>query len=122
MNIFKKVEEICQKSKIASKKLSLVNSYEKNKGLEILSKNILSSYEEILLENKKDLEKAKKNSLSSSLINRLTLTSKSLDSFKKGSRNFVISKTSFSSILNFSTVEIINYSFVILVQKQWKMH
>ena len=83
MNIFKKVEEICQKSKIASKKLSLVNSYEKNKGLEILSKNILSSYEEILLENKKDLEKAKKNSLSSSLINRLTLTSKSLDSIVK---------------------------------------
>ena len=35
---------------------------------------------------------------------------KSLDSFKKGSRNFVISKTSFSSILNFSTLEIINYS------------
>tara|TARA_B100000029_G_scaffold445516_1_gene466042 strand:- start:2023 stop:3276 length:1254 start_codon:yes stop_codon:yes gene_type:complete len=83
MNIFKKVEEICQKSKIASKKISLVNSYEKNKGLEILSKNILSSYEEILIENKKDLEKAKKNSLSSSLINRLTLTSKSLDSIVK---------------------------------------
>ena len=35
---------------------------------------------------------------------------KASDSFKKGSRNFVVSKTSFSSILNFSTLEIANYS------------
>ena len=35
---------------------------------------------------------------------------KALESFKKGSRNFVVSKTSFSSILNFSTLEIASYS------------
>ena len=35
---------------------------------------------------------------------------KASDSFKKGSRNFVFSKTSFSSILNFSTLEIASYS------------
>lgn len=35
---------------------------------------------------------------------------KASDSFKKGSRNFVVSKTSFSSILNFSTLEIASYS------------
>ena len=35
---------------------------------------------------------------------------KASESFKKGSRNFSISKTSFSSILNFSTLEIISYS------------
>jgi hypothetical protein len=32
------------------------------------------------------------------------------ETFKKGSRNFVISKTSFSSILNFSTLEIVSYT------------
>lgn len=35
---------------------------------------------------------------------------KALDSFKKGSRSFVVSKISFSSILNFSTLEIASYS------------
>ena len=34
---------------------------------------------------------------------------KASETFKIGSRNFVISKTSFSSILNFSTLEIISY-------------
>ena len=35
---------------------------------------------------------------------------KALESFRKGSRNFLISKNSFSSILNFSTLEIISYN------------
>ena len=35
---------------------------------------------------------------------------KASDSFKKGSRDFVISKKSFSSILNFSTLEIVSYT------------
>jgi hypothetical protein len=35
---------------------------------------------------------------------------KASETFKIGSRNFVISKTSFSSILNFSTLEIISYA------------
>jgi len=35
---------------------------------------------------------------------------KASDSFKKGSRNFAISKNSFSSILNFSTLEIVSYT------------
>ncbi len=33
-----------------------------------------------------------------------------LDSFKKGSRNFIISKNSFTSIINFSTLEIVSYA------------
>tara|TARA_Y100000589_G_scaffold65275_1_gene56813 strand:+ start:6351 stop:7811 length:1461 start_codon:yes stop_codon:yes gene_type:complete len=36
---------------------------------------------------------------------------KALDTFRKGSDSFVISKKSFSSIINFSSLEIINYSF-----------
>jgi len=35
---------------------------------------------------------------------------KALESFKKGSRDFAISKKSFSSILNFSTLEIVSYT------------
>ena len=35
---------------------------------------------------------------------------KASESFKKGSRNFLISKNSFSSIINFSTLEIISYN------------
>ena len=35
---------------------------------------------------------------------------KATDSFRKGSRNFEISKSSYSSILNFSTLEIVSYS------------
>ena len=34
---------------------------------------------------------------------------KASDSFKKGSRNFVISKNSFCSIINYSTLDILNY-------------
>ena len=35
---------------------------------------------------------------------------KALESFKKGSRDFAVSKQSFSSILNFSTLEIVSYT------------
>lgn len=35
---------------------------------------------------------------------------RALESFKKGCRNFVVSKTSFSSIINFSTLELISYN------------
>jgi hypothetical protein len=56
--------------------------------------------------------------LNGSLVDKIALDKlsaeknidKASESFKKGSRNFSISKTSFSSILNFSTLEIISYS------------
>ena len=35
---------------------------------------------------------------------------KAIDSFRKGSRNFNVTKNSFSSIINFSTLEIIGYT------------
>ena len=78
MNIKNIVLDIGKNAKIASRSLALVSSEEKNNALLILSKNIQNSYKTILDANKKDIEKAKDNNLSEQMINRLTLSSKSI--------------------------------------------
>ena len=61
------------KAKKASLQMSLINNEQKNNALMQLKKNLNIFSNEIIKENFKDIEKAKKNNLSSALIDRLTL-------------------------------------------------
>jgi glutamate-5-semialdehyde dehydrogenase len=68
------------KAREASLKLQGLSEEVRLKALRAISKALISYQDEILNENKKDLEDAKKNNLSHSMLDRLTLTEKSIAS------------------------------------------
>lgn len=67
--------KLAQTAKDASLKLQGLSEEMRLTALDAMSKALLTHKEEILTENKKDLEEANKNNLTSSMIDRLTLTS-----------------------------------------------
>ena len=83
MNIYKTIKEFGRNAKRATQSMRLLSTKKKNDALRILSKNIQTFSNEILEANKKDIENAKNNLLSSHLINRLTLTSQSIEGLVK---------------------------------------
>ena len=83
MNIYKTIKEFGRNAKRATQSMRLLSTKKKNDALRILSKNIQTFSNEILEANKKDIENAKNNLLSSHLINRLTLTSQSIEELVK---------------------------------------
>jgi glutamate-5-semialdehyde dehydrogenase len=70
--------ELAQSSKEASLKLQGLSEEMRLTALDAISKALLSHQNEILKENKKDIDEATKNLLSASILDRLTLTEKSL--------------------------------------------
>ena len=83
MNIYKTIQDLGKNAKAATQSMRLLSTKKKNYALRILSKNIQTFSNEILDANKKDIEKAKNNLLSTPLINRLTLTPQSIEGLVK---------------------------------------
>ncbi|SVE38267.1 uncharacterized protein METZ01_LOCUS491121, partial [marine metagenome] len=83
MNIYKTIKELGRNAKATTQSMRLLSTKKKNDALRILSKNIQTFSNEILDANKKDIENAKTNSLSSPLINRLSLTPQSIEGLVK---------------------------------------
>ncbi len=78
-----KVLEIAKKVKNASRQINLASSEKKDFILMKLKENVANSYEEILKENKKDIENARRMGLSESLIERLSLDVKKIKAIEK---------------------------------------
>tara|TARA_B100001248_G_scaffold257265_1_gene239486 strand:- start:582 stop:1841 length:1260 start_codon:yes stop_codon:yes gene_type:complete len=72
-NIKENIISICKSSLVASKKLSETKSSERNKALRIIAKNLIKNKSYILMQNKRDLEKAKEENLPKHLLDRLLL-------------------------------------------------
>ena len=70
---YKKIENLCLKSKKASLKLSNTSNHDRNKALILISKAITKNMKKILVANRKDLLTAKKNNLATNLIDRMAL-------------------------------------------------
>jgi len=70
--------EIAKRAKEASLKLQGLPEEMRLTALDAISKALLTHKDEIIFENKKDLEEARKNNLSPALIDRLTLGEKSI--------------------------------------------
>lgn len=85
------LKEVCKKLKESGAELALQNASTKNKGLSAVAKALDAGREEILLANKKDIENAKANGISDSLIDRLSLDNKRIDGIIQ-SLNVVISQ------------------------------
>ncbi len=85
------LKEICKKLKESGAELALQNASTKNKALSAVAKALDAGREEILLANKKDIENAKANGISDSLVDRLSLDNKRIDGIIQ-SLNVVISQ------------------------------
>lgn len=85
------LKEVCKKLKESGAELALQNASTKNKALSAVAKALDAGREEILLANKKDIENAKANGISDSLIDRLSLDNKRIDGIIQ-SLNIVISQ------------------------------
>ncbi len=70
--------DIAKKAREASLKLQGLSEEMRLTALDAISKALISHKDEIIEENKKDLEEGKKNNLSPALIDRLTLTEKNI--------------------------------------------
>lgn len=76
-------------AKVASRSLAKAKNEERNKALELISKELLESKDFILNTNKKDLEDGKKNNLSSALLDRLMLNENRISSMTNGIKKVV---------------------------------
>ena len=79
MSIENNIIELGKRAKAASINMKVCGSDQKNHALTKLTKNLDKNRDKILVANKIDLENGKKKSLTKPLMNRLTLTEKSID-------------------------------------------
>ena len=79
MSIENNIIELGKRAKSASLNMKVCSSDQKNLALIKLTKNLDKNRNKILEANKIDLENGQKKSLAKPLINRLTLTEKSID-------------------------------------------
>lgn len=78
------IEEMGKKAKEASKKLLTLDTRTKNKALVMIAEELINKKEEIKEANRLDLEKGKKEGLSSALLDRLELTDKRIEAMSQG--------------------------------------
>ncbi len=71
--------ELGAKSKKASYEIAKLSQTEKNNALESIKKSILDNKNQIISENKKDIEIARKNNMAESMIDRLSLDDKRIE-------------------------------------------
>ena len=79
----KDILKICQKAKAASRQVSLLDSKLKNEILKDASKNLLKNMDDIIEENKKDVQ-SNKSKLTPSTLDRLILDKKRIISMCEG--------------------------------------
>ena len=72
-NIEKQIINICKSSLVATKSLVDIKNIERNKILKLIARNLLRKKSYILLQNKKDIDRAKIENLPKHLIDRLLL-------------------------------------------------
>ncbi len=78
------IDELGKKAKAASGECATLTEIKKNEILKEISDLLLASKEEIIAENKKDIENAHKNNMTQALIDRLTLTEARIDGMAEG--------------------------------------
>ncbi len=78
------LEQMCIAAKAASERLAVLGGGEKNRALAAMRAHLDRNRAGILSENAKDVGDAKKSGMSSSLLDRLTLTERRIDDICKG--------------------------------------
>lgn len=81
--------EITDSLRTGSQKLALQNAAQKNAALEVVAKALLQNKNSIIAANAKDIENARKNGVSESIIDRLMLNEKRIDGIVEGVRSVI---------------------------------
>ena len=89
MSIENNILELGKNAKKASLEIKLCSNDQKNAALSSLMKNISKNKDKILEANNMDIENGKKKSLSKPLINRLTLSEKSIEGLIKSIEDII---------------------------------
>lgn len=89
MDIKEYMTELGQKARAASRELNRANTGKKNAALLAIADAIESRSEELLAENKKDLEAGEKNGLDEALLDRLALNAERVAGMAEGIRQIV---------------------------------
>ena len=89
MSIENNILELGKNAKKASLEVKLCSNDQKNAALSSLMKNISKNKDKILEANNMDIENGKKKSLSKPLINRLTLSEKSIEGLIKSIEDII---------------------------------
>lgn len=79
MDLKQQITNIAKRARKLSYQLSLVDGAERNKALTLMAKALIKRKEFLIKENAKDIEAAKENKLSPTLIDRLVLNEKRIE-------------------------------------------
>ena len=96
----KRIINICKASVKASESLSKTKNSQRNKALRLIAKKIIINKDYILLQNKKDLDAAKRNGVSKPLIDRLLLDERRVLNLSKDILNIAKLDDPLGKILN----------------------
>lgn len=83
------IESLGKNAKEASYDLGIASTTEKNTALEFMAKALLNNKEEIINENKKDLEVAVQKGTSKAMLDRLALNEERIEGMAKGLRDLI---------------------------------
>ncbi|MDP8216523.1 MAG: glutamate-5-semialdehyde dehydrogenase [Candidatus Kaelpia imicola] len=100
MNLDKRIERIAREAKDASFKIAILSSSSKNKALRAMAAAIDKSSSYISSENERDLKKAKRDGLSSTMIDRLYLSSKRIKEMSRSLREIAKLKDPLGEIIS----------------------
>lgn len=78
------IDELGAAAKAAERELIKADTIQKNKALRAICDKLLSSKDEIIKENARDIENAKINGMTEAMIDRLTLTEKRIEGMAEG--------------------------------------
>lgn len=83
------IESLGKNAKEASYDLGIASTTEKNNALELMAKALLNNKEEIINENKKDLDVAVQKGTSKAMLDRLALNEERIEGMAKGLRDLI---------------------------------
>jgi glutamate-5-semialdehyde dehydrogenase len=83
------IEQLGANARKAQKQTQSLSTAQKNSALELIAKSLLENAQAIKAENKKDIENAHANSMSASLVDRLTLTDERIEGMAEGVRQIM---------------------------------
>lgn len=94
------LNEIGLKSNKAKAVLAVAQTAVKNAALEFIADSLVCNCDYILSENKKDLERARENRMSESLLDRLALSEKRIEDMARGAREIALAADPVGKVLS----------------------
>ena len=93
------IDELGTAAKKAETAMTAIGTKMKNAALEAIAADLVSNKDTIIKENKRDIENAKVNGMSESMIDRLTLTEARIDGMSEGVRQIMALKDPINEVI-----------------------